>query len=168
MKLKFKLKNLDTICILFIIGLLLLIIPTSKLIDVIFIIIGAVIILTNVMDTITAFKDYEKNKKDALLGLLNIILGIILIINHGIVILILIALYFIALPLYKLYYATNKKDQFISDLPKYIIGVVLILLSPKVIVDIIIVVLGICFICVSVLILIGSFYMEKEIDKKNE
>ncbi len=161
MKVKFFKKNLESIIALLIAGILMLVIPTNTIIKIIFIILGLVVILTNLQQTILGYK--TKQFDIAIVGTIYIALGVVLMFYHGIILLVLLGIFLIGLPLYRIFIAADKKDQFYKEIFKIILGIILLVLSPEAILGTLIKIIGVVLIVIAALLFVSSIYTEREV-----
>ncbi len=141
--------------IITILGLLLCFIKADTLIKIVFIIIGILIILGSINDLIIGYK--LKDKVKLISSIIDIILAIILIFFHNIVFLIVIALYLLIYPIIRIFKNPNHYLQFKFELPRLLLAIVLLILSPQGILNILFIILGIFMIVIGILTILGSF-----------
>lgn len=107
----------------FIVGVLLLALPASLIIDYIYITLGLVIVVLGFIK-LAKFKDgrianyYE--------GTLNIILGILVMFAHKIITMIIVGLLLVALPIYRIVRSSDKRDAIHHQLVYLGLGLVII------------------------------------------
>ena len=125
-------------------GLLLILLPVDLLLKIVFIIIGVITILSAIPSLVLGLSTFrEKSGKLALISaVLSILMGILLIFDLGTVLTIVIGVYFLVFPIVEIVLAKDRMRQFKSELPKLIIGVVLLVLSPAGALDILFDIVG--------------------------
>lgn len=107
-------------------GLLCILINGEKLLQIIFIIIGAFLLIDGIIGLVNNYKSSSSNL--LILNSISIVLGILLMFNINVVVNIIIALYFIALPLFEIIKnKDNYKNEIKNQLPKFIIAILIIL-----------------------------------------
>lgn len=137
-----------------ILGLLLCFINADTLMKIVFIIIGVLIILSSVNDLIIGYKTKDKIK--LISSIIDIILAIILIFFHNIVFLIIVSIYLLIYPIVRICKNSNHYLQFKVELPRLLLGIVLLILSPQGILNILFIILGIFLIVIGILTILGS------------
>jgi len=113
-------------------GVLLLVIPTNFLLDAICIIMGIVTIINNIPTFtmgIVTFSTFE-GKVAFFSSLLSMAMGFVMIFWREQVLLFVLGAYLILMPIIDVLFAEKKLERFKAELPKLILGVVMIILGP--------------------------------------
>ena len=133
-------KLIISVIISFTLGLLCVLVNGTKLLNIIFIIIGAFLLI----DWIIGVINNHKNSSYLLIvNFISIVLGILLMFNFNPIINILIAIYFIAIPLYEIIKNKyDKKEELKEQLPKMIIALLIIIFGIGGVFDVLLKILG--------------------------
>jgi uncharacterized membrane protein HdeD (DUF308 family) len=138
---------------------------TEVLTRVIFIVLGVVMIASNITPLVYAVRD--KNLLEIIYRSILVIFGIVFMFWHNTAILIIVGILFILLPCLTIVLSDNKRDELMIQLPSIILGVVIIVLGPATIGKVIFIILGVISIVFGVLAIASSFY-KQSIIKSNE
>jgi hypothetical protein len=130
-------------------GILLLAIDFSKLLSVIFIIIGIFILIANLPSFI--FSVTSGNVGGIITSALPILAGALMIFWHNSVLIYLIGIYLLILPILRILLSKDKSLSLRIELPRLILGVILLLIGPATAVDVLFEVAGYVVIALSVL-----------------
>lgn len=159
-----KVQNIFSNLILLIIGILFVAIDGAKIVNIVFIILGVLIIIFNIQNFITCCKNL-KYKTPAAIGqftfsLLTIALGVILIILQGKVSII-IGILLLVYAIYKIIMNRNFiKEEVYFQLPLILVAIVLMFLGN--ISNILLTVIGVIFIIAALFnIILAIFYKRK-------
>jgi len=133
-----------------IIGIALLI-PASKVIKIIFMVLGGALILLNAINLLS---HQVKNKMDKIFSALGILLGALMMIFPNGIISLLVAIYFIIMPLINHYYYHQPFRK--NEVLKICLGIIFLLFAPLSI-SIFDQVIKIVLIVIGVLIILGAF-----------
>ncbi len=137
-----------------ILGIFFIKINGQQLFDILAFILGALTVLTNLPGLIIAIRQKGKlGTVKIILSALGVALGIILMFFAGPAVVIGIGIYMIAFPIFDIIMSKYRSEQFKTELPKIIVGIVLIVLGPGKIVDALINIIGI------VLIILSAYYV---------
>lgn len=115
-----------------ILGVLLLAIPAALLMRIVFVIIGVATILTNIPTFtfgLVTFRTSE-GKIATLTSLLSLIIGFLIIFWHQTFLVFFLGAYLIIMPLIDVLFAKEKLDRFKAELPKLILGAVMMIIGP--------------------------------------
>ncbi|MBQ9773119.1 MAG: hypothetical protein IJW30_00470 [Clostridia bacterium] len=137
-------------------GLLLILIPTDFLLWLVFVIMGIVTVISSLPGLIRGLTTIHTKAGilTLILSVLSAVLGILMIFWHEDVLLIVVGIYMILLPILDILLAKEHFAQFKAELPKLIIGAVLILLGPAGTLDILFDIAGVVVIVLNVVYLI--------------
>lgn len=138
-------------------GLLLLLVPTSFLLRLVFLIMGIVTVVSNVPDVILGIMSIHKLSGilTLIFSAISVVLGLMMIFWHETVLMVVVGIYMIALPILDIVLAKDHAAQFKAELPKLIIGAVLVILGPAGTVDTLFKIAGWIVIALSVVYLIA-------------
>lgn len=78
--------------------------------------------------------------------------------------LIIIAVYLIALPIVRIILNPMHLVQFYHELPRFLLALVLILLTPEGVLNVLFVILGVVLIVIGIITIIGSFHTQRIIE----
>lgn len=113
-------------------GLLLIALPVETLFQIVFVIVGVVTIVSNIPGVIMGLArlDERGGLVTLVLSVLSVILGFLMIFYHSSILMILVGVYLIVLPLIEVLIAKDRGAQLKAELPKLILGVVLVVVGP--------------------------------------
>ena len=156
-------------------GLMLLVSDYTQVINFIYFAVGFGLIITGVSKIIINNNTHDKSYFYD--GVVDIVVGILIMFVHNLIVTIILGALFIVFPLIRIYKSSSRKQAFKKELPLLIIGLV-IALSGDLIAEIFIKGLGILFILFAIYLFICIFYdkirfyyvkyhSEEENDKEN-
>lgn len=133
------------------VGLLLLLLNASLLIKIVFVILGIITVLSNIPGITMGLMnlDSKEGKMELIVSLISGVVGFLMIFWHSAILMLLLGIYMLVLPLIKLLASADKGARLRSELPKMILGVVLILVGPAQTLDLLFDVAGICVIVMT-------------------
>lgn len=149
------------------IGVLFIVVDPSSLMRVVLIIIGVFLILANIGNVffgIASFNQVEKPK--FFISCMSFIIGFLLVFWQNQILNIVVAVWFVAMPIYRIIISKNKSIQLRNEVPQFIIGALLLVFGPWAILDILFLIIGIVLLVVSVLQLAFFFYGQYK-EKRN-
>ena len=135
-------------------GALLLIIDFSKLLSLIFVIIGAFILISNLPAFI--FSITSLNVFGIVSSSLPILAGILMIFWHSTVLLYIVGAYLIVLPLLRILLSADKQLSFRIELPRLAIGLLLFIIGPGTAVNALFDVAGYIVIAFSIIFMLAG------------
>ena len=143
-----------------VIGLLLLLIPTSLLIGLVFVIMGIVTVISSIPGLIAGVAAFSTpvGKLSLVVSAISAVVGFLMIFNHNDVLMIVLGVYMILLPIVNILLAKEKVSQLKAELPKLIIGVLLVLLGPANTLDLLFRIVGWLAIALSVVYALFVFF----------
>lgn len=135
-----------------IIGLLLLLIPTDFLLKLIFVVMGVITVLSSIPGLIAGVAAFSTagGKLSLIVSAISAVVGFLMIFNHNELLMVFLGIYMIVLPALNVLLAKEHFRQFKAELPKLIIGILLILLGPANTIDMLFRVAGWVVIAVTV------------------
>ncbi|MBQ9784045.1 MAG: hypothetical protein IJW29_00940 [Clostridia bacterium] len=136
-------------------GLLLLLVPTSFLLWLVFVIMGIVTVISNIPGVIMGLMSINRLSGviTLILSALSVVMGVMMIFWHEEVLMIVVGIYMILLPILTVLLAKDHGAQLKAEPPKIIIGLVLVLLGPAGTLDVLFDVAGWVVIALSALYL---------------
>lgn len=132
-------------------------VPYGTVKDVIFTLMGLIIVLFNIFPCIMNFKlaaNDPKYNANALASLLGVILGFLLIFNHGLVVTIFVAVYLIIMPIVRILLSQNRTNQLRLEFPLFLVAAILLFTPAEKIFSIILIVFGVILLALGVINLI--------------
>lgn len=146
------------------IGLLLIVIPVGFLIDLVFFIMGIATIVVSLpaLLSLLPLRHTKVGNISLICTTLMVIAGFLMLFWHSSVLLIIVGVVMIAQPVLSIASATDRQARLKAELPKLIIGVILVLLGPANAIDILFDVAGVGLIVLSILYLLWSYKLIKK------
>ena len=147
-----------------ILGVLLLVIPTDFLLNVVFIIMGIVTILNNIPTFtmgIVTFSTFE-GKVSFFTSLLSMVIGFVMIFWRIKLLLYVLGAYLILMPVIDILFAEKKVERLKAEIPKLILGAVMLLLGPAQSLDILFDIAGWVVIALTVIYVISMMITMKK------
>ncbi len=113
-------------------GVLLIALNTDFLLEIIFVVMGIITILYNIPALTVGLLQMQTKvgQLSLILSLISIVIGFLMIFWHTGILMIILGVYMIIFPLLQILFARDKILQLKTELPKLIIGAVLLLLGP--------------------------------------
>ena len=133
------------------VGLLLLLLSASLLIKIIFVILGIITVISNIPGVTLGLMTLEtkEGKLELITSLISALVGFLMIFWHSGILMIVLGLYMIIFPIIGILTSSNKGARLKAELPKLILGVVLILVGPAQTLDFLFDVAGVCVILLT-------------------
>ncbi len=121
-----------TLLIGVLIGMLLIVLDVTLLLKILFVAMGVFTVIVNISGLVLGIASFSTRigKVTLLSSSISILMGILMIFKHSTLLMILLGVYMIILPLVEIVLSKNKKKQLLAELPKMILGVVLIIVGP--------------------------------------
>ncbi len=136
------------------IGLVFIFVPSDVLLDVIFTILGIIIILLNLVPCIYYFmlgKDNNRYYTYAVLSLVSIAIGFAFIFMHNAVLAVILGSWLVVLPIVRIVLSNDKKAELKKSIPYFVVAILLFFIPANTIFDIVLKVFG------GLLIALGVF-----------
>ena len=113
-------------------GVLLIALPVTLLFKIVFVIIGIVTVVSNLPGLFVGLANIHdrKGRLGWILSLISVAFGILMIFFHSGVLMIIVGIYLLLLPLLEILLSKKRMAQLRAELPKLILGVVLIVVGP--------------------------------------
>ena len=113
-------------------GILLIALPVELLLRIVFVIVGVVTVVCNLPGLIVGLANLGNRvgQVSLVLSLVSVILGVLMIFFHSSVLMILVGVYLLILPLVEILLSKDRGAQLRAELPKLILGVVLLVVGP--------------------------------------
>ncbi len=146
------------------IGLLLIVIPVGFLLDVVFFIMGIATIVVSLpaLISLLPLRHTRVGSVSLVCTALMVVAGFLMLFWHSSVLLIIVGVVMIAQPIFSIASATDRQARLKAELPKLIIGVILVLLGPANAIDILFDVAGAGLIVLSILYLVWTYRLIKK------
>ena len=146
------------------IGLLLIIIPVGFLLDVVFFIMGIATIVVSLpaLLSLLPLRHTRVGKVSLVCTALMVIAGFLMLFWHSNILLIVVGVVMIAQPILAIANAIDRQARLKAELPKLIIGIVLVLLGPANAIDTLFDIAGVGLIVLSILYVIWSYRLVKK------
>ncbi len=125
-------------CLGLLAGTLLILIPTNFLLNVIFIVMGILTILYNIPSLAAGLVAIQTKMGiiTVLLSLVSIVTGFLMIFWHADLLMIFLGAYMVIFPLVEILLSDDKGQRLKTELPKIIIGLVLLLVGPSTVMNV--------------------------------
>ena len=135
-----------------ILGLLLLLSPVDLLIGIIFVIMGIVTVFSSIPGLVVGLSAFSTagGKVSLIASLISIVVGFLMIFYHNELLMIILGVYMIVLPLINILLSRERVKQCKAELPKIVIGLLLVLLGPANTLDLLFRVVGWVAIALSI------------------
>ena len=146
------------------IGLLLIVIPVGFLLDLVFFIMGIATIVVSLpaLISLLSLHDTKVGRVSIVCTALMVVAGFLMLFWHSSVLLIIVGVVMIAQPVISIVSAQDRSARLKAELPKLIIGIVLVLLGPANAIDILFDIAGVGLIVLSILYLIWTYRLVKK------
>ena len=146
------------------IGLLLIVIPVGFLLDVVFFIMGIATIVVSLpaLFSLLPLRHTKVGNVSLICTALMVFAGFLMLFWHSNILLIGVGVVMIVQPVLAIASATDRQARFKSEMPKLIIGVVLVLLGPANAIDILFDVAGVGLIVCSILYVLWLYKIIKK------
>lgn len=146
------------------IGLLLIVIPVGFLIDVVFFIMGIATIAISLpaLFSLLPLRHTSVGKVSLISTAMMVIAGFLMLFWHSSVLLIVVGVVMIVQPILAIASDSDRQARLKAELPKLIIGVILVVLGPANAIDILFDVAGVGLIVLSILYLLWSYRIVKK------
>ena len=150
------------------IGLGFIAIPSNVLLDIIFTVLGIIIILLNLVPCIYYFMLGEKDNRfyiNAVLSLISVIIGFIFIFNHNAILAIILGVWLVLLPILRIVLSKEKKKEIKKAIPYFVAAILLFFIPAETILDIVLKVFGGLLIGLGVIYIIYNTIIGKKNNK---
>ena len=146
------------------IGLLLIVIPVGFLLDLVFFIMGIATIVVSLpaLISLLPLRHTKVGNISLICTTLMVIAGFLMLFWHSSVLLIIVGVVMIAQPILSIASTTDRQARLKAELPKLIIGIILVLLGPANAIDVLFDVAGVGLIVFSILYLLWSYKIIKK------
>lgn len=146
------------------IGLLLIVIPVGFLLDVVFFIMGIATIVVSLpaLFSLLPLRHTKVGNVSLICTALMVLAGFLMLFWHSNILLIGVGIIMIAQPILAIVNDSDRQTRLKAELPKLIIGVVLVLLGPANAIDILFDIAGVGLIVLSILYLIWTYRLVKK------
>ena len=146
------------------IGLLLIFLPVGFLLDVVFFIMGIVTVVVSLpaLISLLPLRHTKVGKVSIICTALMVAAGFLMLFWHSDFLLIGVGVVMIAQPILSIVGATDRQARFKTELPKLIIGIILVILGPASTVDILFDIAGVGLIVLSIIYVLWSYRLIKK------
>lgn len=146
------------------IGLLLIFLPVGFLLDVVFFIMGIVTVVVSLpaLISLLPLRHTKVGKVSIICTALMVAAGFLMLFWHSDFLLIGVGVVMIAQPILAIVGATDRQARFKTELPKLIIGIILVILGPASTVDILFDIAGVGLIVLSIIYVLWSYRLIKK------
>ena len=155
------------ICLEVVLGVLLIVLPAEDIVSFVLKILGVILIVFNIVPCLYYLSMMEKDKKfsvDLVSAVISVILGILLIAMPGAVLSVILACWFVIMPIIRIIIHSNHYEQFKKEIPLLIIGLFLTVFSFSFITNIIVKIIGVMVLISSICHLIYSIKCYREVN----
>ena len=113
-------------------GILLIALPVELLLKIVFVIVGVITVVCNLPMVFAGLSNLgsRSGQVSLVLSLISVVFGVLMIFFHSTVLVILVGVYLLILPLVEILIAKERGAQLRAELPKLILGVVLVVVGP--------------------------------------
>ena len=136
------------------IGIWLILTDHNRIINFIYFVVGGGLILTGLYKVLLL--DYNKNKTYLYDGVINIVIGILIMFVHNFIVTLILGLIFVIFPIIRIVKSSDSKSTLKRELPLLIIGLVIVL-SGDLLANIFIKFLGVLFILLAIYLFVSIF-----------
>lgn len=139
-------------------GALLLAIDPAFLLKVLFVVMGIVTVFSAIPGLLVGIASFKGNagKISLIVSLISILIGILMIFWHSSILMVVLGIYLLIFPLVEILASRDKAVRLKSELPKMIVGLVLILVGPAKALDVMLDIAGVGVIVFSILYIVLS------------
>ena len=141
-------------------GILLIAVDPSFLLKVLFVVMGIVTVLSAIPGLLVGIASFkgQAGKISLIVSLISILVGLLMIFWHSSILMIALGVYLVVFPLIEILMSKDKAVRLKSELPKMIVGLVLILVGPAKALDVMLDVAGVGVIVFSILYIVLSLF----------
>lgn len=143
------------------IGSVLLFVPMNLLLRLIMVVMGCLLLCVNGFNLYKKTADNAASSNEMLLDVLGVLAGFFLLTSSNLVMIIILSIYLIANPIIRLYLVKFDKSHFMIELPKLLLGVILLLCGISTF-NILFKILGGIVVGVSLVYLAFNYYLYKK------
>ncbi len=148
-----------------VIGILLVAVPYKDLLNMIFTLIGIIIIILNVFPTIVYWLSYQQNKKllpYAIASTVSVVIGFVFIFWHHWVLCLILAAWLIAFPVARILTSENKIVRLKKELPFFVIAALLFFMPAEGILNVVFKVFGVLLLVYAAYEIVYTFIYNKK------
>lgn len=149
-------------------GGLLILLDASLLLKILFVVMGVFTVIANVPGVVAGIVDFSTRtgKFTLISSAVSVLVGFLMIFKHSALLMVFLGVYMLVLPLIGILLASDKKKQLMSELPKMILGVVLLVVGPAETLGILFDVAGTIILVLSVVIALVMLARAKRYSNK--
>lgn len=151
-------------------GVLLLAIDPAFLLKILFVVMGIITVLSAVPGLLVGISsvDTAAGRVSLIVSLISIVIGFLMIFWHSSILMIVLGIYLLVFPLIEILLSKDKAVRLKSELPKMIVGLVLILVGPAKALDVMLDIAGWGVIVFSVVYVVLSLFAGVRNQNKKE
>ncbi|MBQ8212734.1 MAG: hypothetical protein IJZ80_01900 [Clostridia bacterium] len=151
-------------------GVLLLAIDPAFLLKILFVVMGIITVLSAVPGLLVGISsvDTAAGRVSLIVSLISIVIGFLMIFWHSSILMIVLGIYLLVFPLIEILLSKDKAVRLKSELPKMIVGLVLILVGPAKALDVMLDIAGWGVIVLSVVYVVLSLFAGVRNQNKKE
>ena len=137
-------------------GVLLIALPIDTLLKVVFVIVGVITLVYHLPGMMIGLSslDTRVGRISFALSLVSVVLGVLMIFFHSTVLMLILGAYLILIPLVQIIIANDRLAQFKAELPKLILGLVLLLIGPATVLEMLFDIAGWIIVALSIVYLL--------------
>ena len=157
--------------IYFFIGLAFIVIPSKTLVDIIFTVLGVIIICLNLIPCIYYFMLGSKDSRYypyAVLALISVVIGFVFIFNHNAILAIILGVWLVVLPIVRIILSKEKKKEILKAIPYFIAAILLFFIPAEAILDIVLKVFGGLLMALGVVGLVYNIVIDHKNKNNND
>ena len=165
-----KVLNWVTPIIYILIGLAFICIPSNVLIDIIFTVLGLIIIFLNLVPCIYYFMMGSKDSRYypyAVMALISVIIGFVFIFQHNAVLAIILGIWLVVLPIVRIILSNDRKHELVKAIPYFVAAILLFFIPAEAILDIVLKVFGGCLIALGLIAIVYNIIISNKHNNKN-
>ena len=140
-------------------GLLLIVMPVESLLKIVFVVIGIMTFFYQIPSLALGLTHFDTGagKLAVVLSLISMAFGVSMIFFHSTVLMLVLGVYLVVLPALQIIFSKNRALQWKAELPKIILGIVLLIVGPASALSFLFDVAGWVIIALSVVYTLASF-----------
>lgn len=131
--------------------------------NILFYVVGFLLIVEGILGIVFGVKSNVKSLM--IIGAIDLIIGVVLMFYHGTLLNILFAVLLVVLPIIRIVQTKDKKMQLKKEFPKFVLAIILFLISLGGISKILSIIVGVVLISIGLVLVIGSFYKNKIVNE---
>lgn len=157
--------------IIALIGLLFILIDPAKLMHIVLIVVGIFVIIVSANDILINLSVPVRGPittTNLVMSIVSLVVGIAMIIWQNTLMSVILAIWFIAMPIVRIATSADKKAQFKHEIPLFVVGIILLIFGPWSILDILFKIIGGILIAAAVIDLIYYLVLDHKVKKASK